>query len=48
MKPILTLEDNHERLVAFERTVVSLGDKFELKVRHDAPSTIAARLAAKR
>lgn len=38
---ILILEDNDERIAAFEKTVVALGDGFELKVWRDAPSMIA-------
>ena len=41
MKTILILEDNDERIAAFEKTVAALGDGFELKVWRDAPSMIA-------
>src|ERR1044072_5534382 len=41
MKTILILEDNDERIAAFQKTVASLGDGFELKVWRDAPSMIA-------
>src|SRR6266550_4767343 len=41
MKTILILEDNDERIAAFQRAVAALGDGFELKVWRDAPSMIA-------
>ncbi len=41
MKFILILEDNDERIAAFEKTVAALGDGFELKLWRDAPSMIA-------
>lgn len=41
MKTILMLEDNDERIAAFQKTVVALGDGFELKIWRDAPSMIA-------
>jgi hypothetical protein len=41
MKRILILEDNDERLAAFQRAVAALGDGFELKVWHDAPTMCA-------
>ena len=41
MKTILILEDNDERIAAFEKTVAELGGGFELKVWRDAPSMIA-------
>ena len=41
MKTILILEDNDERIAAFQRTVAALGDNFELKVWRDAPSMIS-------
>jgi hypothetical protein len=41
MKTILILEDNEERIVAFQKTVAMLGDGFELKVWRDAPSMCA-------
>jgi ADP-ribosylglycohydrolase len=41
MKTILILEDNDERIAAFQKTVASLGDGFELRVWRDAPSMIA-------
>jgi ADP-ribosylglycohydrolase len=41
MKTILILEDNDERIEAFQKTVAALGDGFELKVWRDAPSMIA-------
>ncbi len=40
MKTILILEDNDERIAAFQKAVVALGDGFELKVWRDAPSMI--------
>src|SRR5215212_913141 len=40
-KTILILEDNDERIAAFEKTVTLLGDDFELKIWRDAPSMIA-------
>ena len=41
MKTILILEDNDERIAAFQETVAMLKDAFELKVWRDAPSMIA-------
>jgi ADP-ribosylglycohydrolase len=41
MKTILILEDNDDRIKAFQKTVATLKDGFELKVWHDAPSIIA-------
>src|SRR5512138_495960 len=41
MKNILILEDNDERIAAFEQAVAALGSGFELKVWRDAPSMIA-------
>jgi len=41
MKTILILEDNDERVAAFERAVAALGDGFEAKVWRDAPSMCA-------
>lgn len=38
---ILILEDNDERIAAFEKTVAGLGGDFELKIWRDAPSMIA-------
>src|ERR1041384_7249542 len=38
---ILILEDNDERIAAFQKTVALLGDGFEVKVWRDAPSMIA-------
>jgi ADP-ribosylglycohydrolase len=38
---ILILEDNDDRIAAFERTVASLGKGFELRLWRDAPSMIA-------
>jgi hypothetical protein len=40
VKSILILEDNDERIVAFQKTVAMLGDGFDLKVWRDAPSMI--------
>jgi hypothetical protein len=40
-KTILILEDNDERIAAFQKTVASLGEHFELKLWRDAPSMIA-------
>src|SRR5687767_11723357 len=40
-RTILILEDNDERIAAFQKTVAALGDGFELKVWRDAPSMIA-------
>ena len=37
----IILEDNDERVAAFQKTVAALGDDFELKVWRDAPSMIA-------
>jgi ADP-ribosylglycohydrolase len=42
MRTILILEDNDERIAAFQKTVAALGDGFELKIWRDAPSMIAA------
>jgi ADP-ribosylglycohydrolase len=41
MKTILILEDNDERVAAFQKAVATLGDGFDLKVWRDAPSMIA-------
>jgi ADP-ribosylglycohydrolase len=41
MKTILILEDNDERISAFQKAVAALGDGFDLKVWRDAPSMIA-------
>lgn len=41
MKTILLLEDNDERIAAFEKAVAGLGDGFELKIWRDAPTMIA-------
>src|SRR2546428_9739884 len=41
MRTILILEDNDERIAAFQKTVAALGDGLELKVWRDAPSMIA-------
>lgn len=41
METILILEDNDERIAAFEEAVAELGGDFELKVWRDAPSMIA-------
>ena len=41
MKTILILEDNDERIAAFQKTVAALGGGFELKIWRDAPSMIA-------
>src|SRR4030095_14776087 len=38
MKTILILEDNEERIAAFQNAVANFGDGFELKVWPDAPS----------
>jgi len=40
-KTILILEDNDERIAAFRNAIAAVGDGFELKVWHDAPSMIA-------
>jgi len=40
MKTILILEDNDERIAAFQKSVATLGGEFELKVWRDAPSMI--------
>src|ERR1700722_3418113 len=40
MKMILILEDNNERVAAFERVVAGLGDGFTLKIWRDAHSMI--------
>jgi len=41
MKIILILEDNDERVAAFQKTAAALGDGFALKIWRDAPSMIA-------
>lgn len=41
MKTILILEDNDQRIAAFQKAVAALGDDFELKVWRDAPSMMA-------
>ena len=41
MKTLLILEDNNERIAAFQKTVAALGDGIELKVWRDAPAMIA-------
>lgn len=41
MKTILLLEDNDERIAAFQKTVAALGDGFDLKIWRDAHSMIA-------
>ena len=40
-RTILILEDNDERITAFQKTVATLKGAFELKVWRDAPSMIA-------
>lgn len=41
MKTILILEDNADRIAAFERVIGTLGSEYELKVWRDAPSICA-------
>ncbi len=41
MKTVLILEDNDERIAAFQQAVGTLGSGFDLKVWRDAPSMIA-------
>src|SRR5262245_39258021 len=41
MKAILILEDNDERIAAFQETAAALGDGFELKIWRDAHSMCA-------
>jgi hypothetical protein len=41
MKTILILEDNEDRISAFQRSIALLRDGFELKVWRDAPSMCA-------
>src|SRR5258708_1727559 len=41
MKTILILEDNGERIAAFQKIVTALGEGFNLKVWQDAPSMMA-------
>lgn len=41
MKTILILEDNGERIAAFQKAVAALGDDFDLRLWRDAPSMIA-------
>ncbi len=38
MKTILLLEDNDERIAAFQKTIAALGDGFHLKLWRDAPT----------
>lgn len=38
---ILILEDSEDRIVGFKKVVAELGDGFDLKIWHDAPSMIA-------
>jgi ADP-ribosylglycohydrolase len=40
MKTILILEDNEERIAAFQHIIAGLGDGFALKIWRDAPSMI--------
>lgn len=40
MKSILILEDNDERIAAFQKAVAALSDSFDLKIWRDAPSMI--------
>ena len=40
-KTILILEDNDERIAAFQKAAAALGEDFELKIWRDAPSMIA-------
>jgi hypothetical protein len=40
-KTILILEDNDERIAAFQKAVAALGSDFEVKIWRDAPSMIA-------
>lgn len=40
MKTVLILEDNDERIAAFQAAVVALGPDFELKLWHDAPTML--------
>jgi ADP-ribosylglycohydrolase len=40
MKTILVLEDNDERIAAFKNAVQALGEDFELRLWHDAPTMI--------
>lgn len=41
MKTILILEDNDERIAAFQQAIEALGNGFDVKVWRDAPSMIA-------
>jgi ADP-ribosylglycohydrolase len=41
LKRILILEDDNERITAFERAVAALGEGYELKLWHDAPTMCA-------
>ena len=41
MKTILILEDNDERITAFQRAAAASGDGIELRIRLDAPSITA-------
>jgi ADP-ribosylglycohydrolase len=41
VKTILVLEDNDERIAAFQKAVAALGDGYALKIWCDAPSMIA-------
>src|SRR5579862_8555387 len=40
MKTILILEDNDERIAAFQNAIATLGNDFEVKIWRDAPSMI--------
>jgi len=40
-KTILMLEDNYERIAAFQKTIATTGDGFELKVWRNATSQCA-------
>jgi ADP-ribosylglycohydrolase len=41
MKSILILEDNEDRIAAFQETIATLGSDFEVRIWRDAPSMIA-------
>jgi ADP-ribosylglycohydrolase len=41
MKTILILEDNDERVAAFQKAIATMGEGFKLKLWRDAPSMVA-------
>src|SRR5262245_51279584 len=41
LKTLLLLEDNDERIVAFESVLRELGENWQMRVRRDAPTMLA-------